>query len=81
MVNQGKWRIQPRDKNRKLLVDYIIDEKRIEKELLELEVCDFCKAKKNNHPKYPDEVIYFFGKDIQLIPRFGGQVKLVSIYI
>ena len=80
-VKAGRYQISPRQKNQELYFDYIFregDEKAI---LLSLRAEDFSEAVQNNHEKYPDEILYIFGKDVSLMPRFGQGVKTVSIYI
>ena len=49
--------------------------------LLSLEVNDFCKADKNKNVKFPDEVVYVFGKEVLLTPRMHGEPQKVRLYI
>lgn len=49
--------------------------------VLSLGVEDFSDAVQNEHTQYSEEVLYIFGKDISLLPRFGGDDEIVSLYI
>ena len=44
-------------------------------------VYDFSDAVKNDHPQHPEEILYIFGKDINLMPRYGDSEEKVSLYI
>lgn len=80
-VKAGHYQISPRQKNQELYFDYVFregDEKEI---LLSLQVDDFSEAVQNDHPQHPEEILYIFGKDVSLMPRFGQGVKTVSLYI
>ena len=81
LVLLGKWKLQRREKNNQLFIDYILNREDVSEILLSLDVMDFCKADYNHHEQYPDEIVYVFGKDISLIPRFKQGICLVSIYI
>lgn len=80
-IREGRYQVSSRDKNEELFLNYIITEKERKEILLGLCVEDFCKAEPNDHPGYPDEIVYIFGKDVELMPRFGGDIKTVSLYI
>ena len=80
-VQEKRCVFSPRDKNEQLFVDYIFDEKMRVDILLDLEVEDFCDVLKNEHPNFAHERLFVFGKKVQLIPRFGGDEKTVSLYI
>lgn len=80
-IREGRYKVSPREKNEELFLDYIISETEREEILLGLCVEDFCEAKQNDHPGYPEEIVYIFGKDVELMPRFGGDIKTVSLYI
>ena len=80
-VKDKRYVIASREKNEQLSQDYIFSEQMREEILLDLCVGDFCEAVNNEHPKYSHEVLYIFGKDVQLLPRYGGDEKSVSLYI
>lgn len=80
-VKEGRYQISPRQKNQELYFDYVFHEGDEKEILLSLRVDDFSEAVQNNHEKYPDEILYIFGKDVGLMPRFGQGVETVSLYI
>lgn len=41
--------------------------------LLDLRIEDFCEAVQNEKPEYSHEILYVFGKEVYLLPRFGGE--------
>ncbi len=61
-------------------MDYVFTEEDAKRLILSLTVYDFSKAVHNDHPQYPEEILYIFGKDINLLPRFGGAEEWVSLY-
>lgn len=80
-IKEKRYKVSSREKNERLFVDYMITEKQREEILLSLQVEDFCEAVYNKNDKYKHEILYIFGKDEYLLPRFGGKEKLVSLYI
>ena len=80
-VNDNRYTVSSRDKNEKLFQDYIFSERMREEILLDLCVEDFCEVLDNDHPRFAHEKLYVFGKDIQLLPRYGGDERIVSLYI
>ena len=60
---------------------YVINETMARKVLLELEPTDFSEILKNEHKGYEHELLYVFGKDVNLLERTGSTCKLVSLYI
>lgn len=42
---------------------------------------DFSDAVQNDHHQHPEEILYIFGKDIKLLPRYGVEEELVYLYI
>lgn len=80
-VNDNRYTVSSRDKNEKLFQDYIFSEQMREEILLDLCVEDFCEVLDNDHPRFAHEKLYVFGKDIQLLPRYGGDERIVSLYI
>lgn len=80
-VNAGKYQISNRQKNQEIYFDYVFTEADAKKVMLSLRVEDFSDAVQNEHSKYPDEILYIFGKDIKLLPKYGGVEETVSLYI
>ena len=80
-VNAGRYQISPRLKNQSIYIDYIFTEADAKNVILSLTAEDFSDAVQNDHPQYSDEILYIFGKDIRLLPRYGGAEELVSLYI
>lgn len=42
---------------------------------------DFSEVRYNEHKGFEHEKLYVFGKDVNLLPRFGSGEELVSLYI
>lgn len=80
-VNAGRYQISPRKKNQDIYIDYLFTEEDAKNVILSLTVYDFSGAVQNDHPQHPEEILYIFGKDISLMPRFGGSEETVSLYI
>ena len=80
-IREGRYQVSSRDKNEELFLEYIISETEREQILLGLCAEDFCEAEPNDHPAYSEEILYVFGKEVELMPRFGGHIKTVSLYI
>ena len=80
-VNAGRYQISPRQKNQDIYMDYVFTEEDAKKVILSLTVYDFSDAVKNDHPQHPEEILYIFGKDINLMPRYGDSEEKVSLYI
>lgn len=80
-VSFGRCYISPRDKNQSLYIDYVFSEERCWEIILDLEVKDFSDAVPNDHPQHPEETLYIFGKDVDLLPKQGGGEEKVSLYI
>ena len=80
-VKDKRYTVSQRDKNEQLFIDYNITEQMREDILLSLQVEDFCEAVNNEHPRFAHEILYVFGKDVSLLPRFGGAERIVSLYI
>ena len=80
-VKDNRYTVAPREKNEQLFQDYVFNEQMREEILLGLCVEDFCGTVNNEHPRFLHEILYIFGKDIQLLPRYGGDERIVSIYI
>lgn len=83
-VKKDKYRIErneKRQKNNDLFIDYIIDESKAKEILLNLEAEDFSEKRNNEHRGYEHEILYVFGKNVNLLERFGFEEKTVSLYI
>ena len=80
-VKAGRYQISPRQKNQELYFDYIFRESDEKEILLSLQTDDFSEAVQNDHPQHPEEILYIFGKDVSLMPRFGQGIETVSLYI
>lgn len=80
-VNEGRYQISPRQKNQEIYIDYVFTEEDAKKVILSLTVYDFSEAVQNDHPQHPEEILYIFGKDIKLMPRYGDSEEIVSLYI
>ena len=79
-IDAGKYQIAPRPKNRELLTDYIISEREELDIIKSLTPMDFSDAVPNDHRGREYEILYIFGKDINLLERFGNQERTVSLY-
>lgn len=80
-VNAGRYQISPRQKNQDIYMDYVFTEEDAKKVILSLTAYDFSEAVQNDHPQHPEEILYIFGKDINLMPRYGDLEEKVSLYI
>lgn len=80
-VRKKRYTISPREKNEKIFKDYLFTEKMQENIILSLEVEDFSKAEYNEHTRFGHEILYVFGKNVKLLPRFGGDERIVALYI
>jgi len=83
-INTGKYRVEMNDRrqdNKDLFMDYIIDEEKRKQILLSLTALDFSEILPNEHAGYEHEMLYVFGKDVNLLHRFGAEEELISLYI
>ena len=80
-VKAGGYQIASRYKNMDIYIDYLFTEEDTKKLLLSLRAEDFAQAVPNTHPGHSEEVLYIFGKDIKLRPRFGGEEETVPFYL
>jgi hypothetical protein len=83
-VNERNYRIElnkNRADNLALFEKYILDEKKAESIMLNLEPIDFIDAVKNSHKGFEHEMLYIFGKRIKLLERFGSREVEVELYI
>ena len=70
-----------RQDNRELFLTYVIDEEMAKDILMGLTATDFSERLQNEHEGYEDEMLYVFGKDVELLERMGNTSKTVSLYI
>lgn len=80
-VKAGRYQIASRYKNMDIYIDYLFTEEDTKRLLLSLRAEDFSEAVPNAHPGHLEEVLYIFGKDIKLQPRFGGEAETVPFYL
>lgn len=80
-VNAGRYQISSRQKNQDIYMDYVFTEEDAKNVILSLTVDDFSDAVQNEHLQHREEILYIFGKDIKLIPRYGDAEERVSLYI
>lgn len=82
-VRAGRYQISPRPKNQELYEDYVFTEADAERVILSLTAEDFSGAVQNDHIQHKDEILYIFGKEVKLLPRYGKSVdeERVSLYI
>lgn len=83
-INAGRYKVSINDKrqdNQDLFIDYIIDEEKRKQILLSLVATDFSEILANEHEGFEHEMLYVFGKDVNLLHRFGTGEELVSLYI
>lgn len=80
-VKHGRYKISPREKNEVLFDEYVFSEEQRKEIILDLRVEDFSKADYNDHPEHAEEILYIFGKEVQLLPKYGGDEETVELYI
>lgn len=83
-VKNGKYRLERNDRrqdNQDLFFNYVLDEQKVRKIILDLSVEDFSEVLQNKHKGYEYERLYVFGKDVTLLERLGSREKTVSLYI
>ncbi len=83
-IRKNRYRIEQnlhRQGNRNLFLDYVIDEAMAKDILLKLTATDFSAIVQNEHQGYEHELLYIFGKDVELLERFGNTRRTVSLYI
>lgn len=83
-VEDWRYRIE-RNENRRdnnqLFEDYVIDEAKAREILLSIETKDFSSVVNNVNPRYPNERLYIFGKDVLLVEKYSESEKVVPLYI
>lgn len=83
-IRDGKYRIERGEKrkdNDDLFYYYVIDEQKVRDILLSLDANDFSEKLHNKHPGYEYELLYVFGKEIELLERFGNKKVRIPLYI
>lgn len=83
-IRKNRYRIEMnsrRQDNRELFFTYVIDEEMAKDILMGLTATDFSEMLQNEHEGYEDEMLYVFGKDVELLERMGNESKIVSLYI
>ncbi len=83
-INAGRYRVEMnynRQDNLDLYIEYIINEEKRKQILLSLEASDFSEIRHNTHKGYEHELLYVFGKDVNLLRRFSPREEQVSLYI
>lgn len=83
-IRKSRYRIernQNRQDNNNLFWDYVIDETMARDILLGLTALDFSERVQNEHRGFEHEILYVFGKDVELLERMGNSLRTVSLYI
>ena len=80
-IDAGLYQIASRPKNRELLTDFVISETGVLDIIKSLTALDFSDAVANDHKGREYETLYIFGKETNLLERFGNQERTVSLYI
>ena len=62
-------------------LSYVIDEAKAREILLSIETKDFSSVVNNVNPRYPNERLYIFGKDVLLVEKYSESEKVVPLYI
>ena len=83
-IRNGKYRVEQnsnRSDNMDLFIDYVIDKRKEKEILLSLTPMDFSEIRYNRKPGYEHELLYVFGKEVELLQRFGSRKEQVALYI
>lgn len=83
-IRKNHYRIElnfHRQDNRDLFFTYVLDEMMAKDILLGLTATDFSEVLQNEHRGCEHELLYVFGKDVELLERMGNTKKTVSLYI
>lgn len=83
-VREDRYEIERnenREENFKLSWQYMLPEEEIKKIIYSLTPLDFSKAVKNRKKRFANEILYVFGKNVNLIERDSGQEKEIELYI
>lgn len=80
----GNYKVEMNERrqdNIQLFFTYVISEEKQKEILLSLEADDFVEITPNEHKGYEHENLYVFGKEVQLLQRFGTDVENVPLYL
>lgn len=83
-IRKNRYRLElnsRRQDNRDLFLTYVLDDTMAKDILLGLTATDFSEILQNEHKGYEHELLYVFGKDIELLERMGNACRTVSLYI
>ena len=83
-VREDRYEIERnenREENLKLSWQYMLPEEEIKKIIYSLTPLDFSEAVKNRKRRFANEILYVFGKNVNLIERDSGQEKEIELYI
>lgn len=83
-VREDRYEIERnenREENLKLSWQYMLPEEEIKKIIYSLTALDFSEAVKNRKKRFANEILYVFGKNVNLIERDSGQEKEIELYI
>ena len=83
-VREGRFRIEineNRSENIALIREYVIDNECQKKILLSLSTADFSEKRQNTKKGFEHEILYIFGKEVMLLPRYRAQEETVALYI
>ncbi|MEE0577990.1 MAG: hypothetical protein UC204_03615 [Faecalibacterium sp.] len=83
-VREDRYEIERnenREENFKLSWQYMLPEEEIKKIIYSLTPLDFSEAVKNRKKRFANEILYVFGKNVNLIERDSGQEKEIELYI
>ena len=83
-VREDRYEIERnenREENLKLSWQDMLPEEEIKKIIYSLTPLDFSEAVKNRKKRFANEILYVFGKNVNLIERDSGQEKEIELYI
>ena len=83
-VREDRYEIERnenREENLKLSWQYMLPEEEIKKIIYSLTPLDFSEAVKNRKKRFANEILYVFGKNVNLIERDSGQEKEIELSI
>ena len=83
-VREDRYEIERnenREENLKLSWQYMLPEEEMKKIIYSLTPLDFSEAVKNRKKRFANEILYVFGKNVNLIERDSGQEKEIELYI
>ena len=70
-----------RDKNRALRRKYNVNDAKMKEILLEINGSHYVKSEQSTNEEHPDDTVYVFKIDKDLIPRFDEKIDYVSVCI